>query len=251
MVARGLPRSVGRAWMPPLDRGLVALFGFFKTHRGWALAIALVNLVGIAYGFYYYGSQFAVTPPGLWWLVPDSPLAVLWAEAALAAYWLFRRRPGVLDALAFVGNVQVGLWTCYVLLAYEDGFHTLDFLQGEGPVHLNTVLWAGHLGMAVLALVFLQGLRERAAVDRRGVALAIGLALAYYVVQDLVDYWGPDYVGRGCGMRPYTVPCDAREPVLAAVTLGLTLASSAALAWATLRPNQRLDDTKYPPRRAL
>ena len=105
--------------------------------------------------------------------------------------------------------------------------------------------------MAVLALVFLQGLRERAAVDRRGVALAVGVAAAYYLVQDVVDYWGPDFVGRGCGMRPYTVPCDAREPLLAAVTFGLTLLASAGLAWATLRrTNQPVDDTKYPPRRA-
>ena len=243
--------QAGASWRPPFDRGVVRFFGHFKTHAGWAILIAVVNLVGIAYGFYYYARQFAVTPAWLWWLVPDSPLAVLWAELALMAFWLLRRRPGVLDALALVGNVQVGLWTCYVLLAYEDGFHTLDFLQGEGPIHLNTVLWVGHFGMAVLALVFLQGLRERAQVDRRGVALAVAVAAGYYLLQDAVDYFGPDYVGRGCGMRPYTVPCDAREPLLAVVTFGLTLAASALLAWTTLRrTNQPLDDTKYPPGRA-
>lgn len=241
-----------RGWRPPFDRGLVRFFGFFKAHPGWAVLIGLVNLVGIAYGFYYYGRQFAVTPAWLWWLVPDSPLAVLWAQLALMAFWLLRRKPGVLDALAFVGNVQVGLWTCFVLLAYEDGFHTLDFLQGEGPVHLNTVLWVGHFGMAVLALVFVEGLRARAAVERRAVALAVLLAAGYYLLQDAVDYFGPDFVGRGCGMRPYTVPCDAREPVLAAVTFALTLLAAGALAWLALgRPNQPLDDTKYPPGRTL
>ena len=236
------------SWRPPLNEGVARFFGFFKAHPAWAGLIALVNLVGIAYGFYYYQRQFAVTPAWLWWLVPDSPLAVLWAQLALLSFWLLRRKAGVLDALAFIGNVQVGLWTCFVLLAYEDGFHTLDFLQGEGPVHLNSVLWVGHLGMAVLALVFLQGLRERASVDRRGAALAVALAAGYYLLQDAVDYFGPDYRGVGCGMRPYTVPCDGREPLLAAVTFGLTLAAAGALAWSTLRrPNQALDDTKYPP----
>lgn len=208
---------------------LVDFFGFFKEHRAWAALIALVNVVGIAYGFYYYGQQFAITPAWLWWLVPDSPLAVLWAELALAAYWLLpasaRRRWLWLDALAFVGNVQVGLWTCYVLLAYEADFHTLDFLQGEGPVHLNTVLWVGHLGMAALALVFVKGLRDARA------WWPIAVAGAYYLVNDVVDYFGPDHAGTGCGMRPYTVPCNDQEPVLALVTFGLTVTATAILAW--------------------
>lgn len=214
---------------------IVDFFGFFKEHRRWALVIALVNLVGIGYGFYYYGSQFGVTPFWLWWLVPDSPLAVLWAELALIAYWMGRTKPGWLDALAFVGNVQVGLWTCYVLLAYEEQFRTLDFLQG-GALTLNTILWVGHLGMAALALIFAKGLRDRARREPRAVWLAIGIAAAYYLVNDVVDYFGPDYVGRGCGLRPYTVPCGEGEPMLAAVTFALTIASVGALAWLARPP---------------
>lgn len=233
----GVSRAVPRPWFG------VAWFGWFKVAPSWALFIALVNLVGIAYGFYYYAPQFAQTPPALWPLVPDSPLAVLWAELALAAYWLHRWRagrgeaageaPGVvaasLDALAFVGNVQVGLWTVYVLLAYADSFGTFT-------LNLNTVLLAGHAGMAVLALVYVAGLRARAAL-RPGVQwVGIGVAAAYYLVQDAVDYFGPDFLGKGCGLRPHTVPCDAAlEPILAAVTFGLTLASVGLLA-ALVRP---------------
>lgn len=207
----------------------VGFFGSFKEHRAWAALIAAINLVGIAYGFYYYRAQFAVTPGWLWWLVPDSPLAVLWAELALAAYWFLprqRRRWLWLDAMAFVGNVQVGLWTCYVLLAYETQFHTLDFLQGEGPVSLNTVLLVGHFGMAVLGLIYVKGLRQAQA------WWALGVAAAYYLVNDIVDYFGPDHLGTGCGLRPYTVPCDAaKEPALTVVTFALTLGSLALLAW--------------------
>jgi uncharacterized membrane protein YpjA len=210
-------------------------FHHFKRTPGWAVLIALINLVGIAYGFYYYREQFGITPWWWWPLVPDSPLAVLWAELALLAYWL-KRQSAVLDALAFVGNVQVGLWTCYVLLAYAPSFGTLDFLAG-GPVRLNTVLLVGHLGMAVLALIFVQGLRARRARSPRSALVGIGVAAAYYLVNDVIDYFGPDYVGRGCGLRPYTVPCDpAMEPLLAAVTLGLTLAAAAALLLATRPP---------------
>lgn len=210
---------------------VVDFFGLFKERRAWAALIAAVNLVGIAYGFYYYREQFALTPPWLWWLVPDSPLAVLWAQLALAAYWLAPRGPRWLwlDALAFIGNVQVGLWTCYVLLAYEPQFHTLDFLQGEGGIGLNSVLWVGHLAMAALALIFVKGLREARA--RWAVAVAAG----YYLVNDVVDYFGPDFAGTGCGLRPSTVPCTSQEPTLALVTFGLTLGATGTLLW-LMRP---------------
>lgn len=222
----------------------VDFFGWFKEHRAWAALIALVNLVGIAYGFYYYGDQFSITPAWLWWLVPDSPLAVLWAELALLAYWLLPRQRGGrwlwLDALAFVGNVQVGLWTTYVLLAYEPQFHTLDFLQGEGPIDLNTILWVGHFGMAALALIFAKGIRDATPRARN---LAIAIAAGYYLLNDIVDYFGPDFVGRGCGMRPFTVPCiPAQETTLAIVTFGLTAASVLALIWLT-RPVQGASKT--------
>ena len=220
----------------------MAWFGSFKVHAGWALVVALVNLVGIAYGFYYYAPQFAQTPAPLWPFVPDSPLAVLWAEAALALYWLWRwrggagERPGVLaatlDALAFIGNVQVGLWTVYVLLAYADAF-------GTYTLNLNTILLLAHAGMALLALIFVAGMRARFA-QTPGVQWAgIALATAYYLVQDALDYFGPDYLGKGCGMRPHTVPCDpALEGMLTLVTFGLTLASAALLV-TLARPRRR------------
>lgn len=208
--------------------GVVAFFGRFKTTPVWALAIGAINLVGIAYGFYYYRTQFAATPVWMWIFVPDSPLAVLWAELALVAWWA-RRKPGVLDALAFIGNVQVGLWTVYVLLAYADDF-------GTYTLNLNTILLAGHAGMAVLALIYLQGLRQRHREAPRAAWLAIGLATLYYLVNDLLDYFGPDYLGTGCGMRPYTVPCDAAaEPALTLVTFGLTLLGALALTWTAMR----------------
>lgn len=215
----------------------MAWFGQFKIDPRWALVIALVNLVGIVYGFYYYVPQFAKTPPALWLLVPDSPLAVLWAELALLLYWLHRWRGGrgeakgiaaaTLDALAFIGNVQVGLWTVYVLLAYADAFGTYDF-------NLNTILLAGHAGMAVLALVYVAGMRARLRENPRLQYAGIGIAAAYYLAQDAMDYFGPDYLGKGgCGMRPHTVPCiESMEPLLAAVTFALTLLATLALVMA-------------------
>ncbi|MEA3202129.1 MAG: hypothetical protein QOE90_3557 [Thermoplasmata archaeon] len=207
--------------------------GWFKRTPGWARLIGAINLVGIVYGFYYYWryQQFQQTPVALWIFVPDSPLAVLWAELALVAYWL-KRRPGWLDALAFVGNVQVGLWTCYVLVAYAPYMGTFDFSHG---VPLNLVLLGGHFGMAVLGLVFLQGLRDEGRLGRGRVLAALAIAATYYLVNDALDYFGPSfYPGTApCGMRPITVPCipGGPETGLTLVTFGLTLAGLAALAW--------------------
>lgn len=219
---------------------LVAWLGRFKTHPWLALAIGVINAVGIAYGFYYYQAQFAATPWYLWVFVPDSPLAVLWAQLALVAWWT-RRSVGALDALAFIGNVQVGLWTAYVLLAYAESF-------GTYKLNLNTILLFAHLGMALLALIFVHGLRQKAPsgpAGARGVRIAILVGGAYYVANDLIDYFGPNFPvaeGRGprheCldyGLRPYTVPCTDNEPILAAVTIALTLLATLAL-WHLVRP---------------
>lgn len=223
--------------------GPLAFFDLFKTRRALAVPIAVVNLVGIAYGFYYYLPQFQATPVYLWPFVPDSPLAVLWAELALLAWWL-GRKPGALDALAVVGNVQVGLWTVYVLLAYAQdgttvlGTRYLGMLFPRGELHvLNAVLLVAHAGMVLLALLFLHGLRERRRASPRAYGIALGVAAAYYLLNDLLDYFGPDHLGKGgCGIRPHTIPCDpVLEPVTTFVTFGLTALGLLALHLAARR----------------
>jgi hypothetical protein len=128
--------------------------------------------------------------------------------------------------------VQVGLWTCYVLVAYAPYMGTFDFSQG---VPLNLVLLGGHFGMAVLGLVFLEGLREEGRVRPARLYAALGVAAAYYLANDVLDYFGPSFypTTAPCGMRPITVPClpGAPETQLTLVTFALTLAGLAALAW--------------------
>lgn len=229
----------------------VAFFGRFKTTPGWALIIALVNLLGIAYGFYYYLDQFRITPVWLWPFVPDSPLAVLWAQLALGGYWfhLLRRpkaKPGrwldAFGALAWVGNAQVGLWTVYVLLAYADRMGTfaqMTYPGGFTGPSLNAILLVGHAAMVGLGLLFLDGIRERVRSEPRRLWVVLGVAGGYYLVNNVLDYFGPDFLGRGCGLRPITVPCDpALEGALTAVTFGLTLAGLAVL-YMVARPRVR------------
>ncbi|HWG91073.1 MAG TPA: DUF1405 domain-containing protein [Candidatus Thermoplasmatota archaeon] len=214
--------------------GFTEFFHQFKENRLWRTLILLVNVGGIAYGFYYYRYQFFghdspfagadvnATPWYLWFFVPDSPMAVLWAEVALIAYSL-GRRSNVLDALAVVTNVQVGLWSAFVLLFYEDRFNTLD------PTSLNFTLFWLHLGMVAQAFIFLHDLRGA------GARLVAGI-LAWGLFHDYMDYAFPFYGNYGCdGLRPYTIPCEGYG-VTAAVTVGLTLLATGLLAFYALRP---------------
>lgn len=207
----------------------IARMGWFKENPAARRTILAVNLVGVAYGFYYYVPQFAVTPWYLWIFVPDSPLAVLWATLALGLYEFGRRRSDLVDGLAVLANVQVGLWTGYVLVAYAGHFGTFDF---SGGVDLNFILLWGHLGMAVEALIFLDGLRASFRARPGRFAPTLGALAAWVLLNDALDYLATGLgTGDGCALRPYTVPCllNGPEQTLTAVTFGLSLAGLAFL----------------------
>lgn len=199
-------------------------------------AVFATNLVGIAYGFYYYVPQFASTPAVLWPLVPDSPLAVLLMTVALGALVFDGSRPW-LNLLGAGAMVKVGLWTAVVLAWFPEHFRFSLVPQLGCPTgllgcgNLNTILFYGHLGMALEALLVLDELP----VDRRVYGAIAGL----FVVHDVVDYtWPVDYLGRGCpGIFPHTVPC--REVAwIFAVTVGLSLLAVGLLAWAGRRARE-------------
>jgi len=218
-------------------------FHHFKADPRWRTLIMVINLGGIAYGFYYYLPQFLgsarfgidAVPLHLWIFVPDSPLAVLWAQLALLLY-TFGRRNDYVDALAVVANVKVGLWTAYVLLFYWDHFqiHTLN---------LNFWLLWLHLGMVAQAFIFLHDLRGAG-------ARVAGVILAWLLVNDFMDYAFPGYQSGGCeGLRPYTVPCTPDIGITAAVTVLLSLVSTAFLAAYALRPREAFPEASAPPAR--
>lgn len=193
---------------------LLARLAWFKRNAAARRTILAIDAVGVAYGFYYYARyhQFELTPAWLWPFVPDSPLAVLWAFLALALLEVGRRSRS-LEALAVVGNVQVGLWTCYVLAA--------NWATMGSP--LNVVLWVAHLGMAAHALVFLDDLRADWRAARRAWLL---VPAAFYLVNDALDYFlaSVTYPGRAAcpGISPITIPCNDGYATLAVVTFALT-----------------------------
>ena len=157
-------------WLAPLPRPVENL--------GLSLAwlVVGVNLVGTAFGFWYYRFQFAAEPVAIWPLVPDSPVATFFIAASLGL-WKLGRPNEVVNALAFFGCWKLGLWTPFVLVAFADGF------LATTPLPMYAFLLGSHLMMVVEAFVI-----HRYSDFPVG---AVAVAVAWYGLNDLVDYFVP------------------------------------------------------------
>jgi uncharacterized membrane protein YpjA len=157
-------------WLAPLPRWLE------DVGLSLAWVVVATNVVGTAFGFWYYRFQFAAEPPIIWPLVPDSPVATAFIALSLAA-WKLGHSNEYLNALAFFGCWKLGLWTPFVLLTFHDGF------LATTPIPLYTFLVTSHLAMVVEAFVI-----HRYADFRVG---AVAVAVAWYGFNDVVDYFVP------------------------------------------------------------
>jgi len=202
----GTDGDVGRTWLRRLtsDEGLPDRAGLPRhlapvperlENLGlrFAWAVVAVNLLGTAFGFWYYRFQFAETPTALLPLVPDSPAATLLFAAAVAT-WKLGRPQEWLIALAFVGNVVLGAWTPFVLLLFGSEF----------PVSIamwNFLFWS-HLAMVAQAFV----LHRIGDFPTRAVAVAA----VWYGLNLVVDYFVPVL-----GDHPHhtAIPVDPDHPV--------------------------------------
>ena len=174
-----LEHSVGRvlvADLPPPEDHHVAVLPTSIENLGLRLAwpVAIINLIGTVFGFWYYRFQLEATPLLAWPFVPDSPLATLCIALSLIA-WRMDIRASVIHVLAFVGCIKLGFWTPFVQV----------FLNGPAGIAtwLYVFLIVSHLAMGVEAFVI-----HRYAEFRPS---AIAVAFLWYGCNDLVDYFWP------------------------------------------------------------
>ncbi|MFB6202384.1 MAG: DUF1405 domain-containing protein [Halorhabdus sp.] len=172
---------------PPRPRYVAPLPGWLEN-VGLRLAwpIALINLVGTVFGFWYYAGrplnlapplidgQLGAAPLGAWPLIPDSPVATLLIALSLIA-WRFDRRANWLHVLAFFGCIKLGFWTPYVQV----------FLNGPGGIAtwLYVFLITSHLAMVLEAFL----IHRYATFSLPAIAVALG----WHGLNDLVDYFWP------------------------------------------------------------
>jgi uncharacterized membrane protein YpjA len=144
--------------------------------------VVLVNLIGTAYGFYYYAAQLIATPLLFWIFVPDCPLYTL----LFAVLLITGTRSTIFRALVFTGLVKYGVWTLSAILLYPQ-FHT----------SLHATLFVLHIGMVAqgFAIKFTSKMRWFVPV----------IVAGWFLLNDYVDY--------ALGHHPW-LPSAEFEPIM-------------------------------------
>jgi len=176
---QGLPDRTDLPWyVAPLPAWLENL----GLRLAWPIAV--VNLVGTLFGFWYYagrpddlappllGGQLGAAPLAAYPLIPDSPVATMFIGLSLVA-WRLDWDAEWLHALGFFGCIKLGLWTPYVQVV----------LNGPGGIAawLYWFLISSHLAMAVEAFLIHRYARFSLP--------AVTVAVVWYGINDGVDYF--------------------------------------------------------------
>ncbi|MFK9116715.1 DUF1405 domain-containing protein [Peribacillus frigoritolerans] len=120
------------------------IYSLLASRQMLALLL-LINILGTAYGYYWYGSQLENTPAIFLAFVPDSPTASLFFVFVLLGF-LLRRNFGFMEALAIITLFKYGIWAVAMNLMT---FLTTGSLPWEGYM-----LMASHLGMAIQGVLY-------------------------------------------------------------------------------------------------
>jgi uncharacterized membrane protein YpjA len=112
-----------------------------------------VNVVGTAYGYYWYKWQLVDTPPEFLLFVPDSPTASLFFVFVLAAFLMGRNWP-LMEALAIVSLFKYGIWAVVMNL--------LVFLVSGELDLIGLMLMGSHFAMAVEGVLYAPFYRMKA-----------------------------------------------------------------------------------------
>lgn len=153
---------------------------FWKAPRQprFTVPLLVINVLGSAYGYFWYREQLAETPFYLWPFVPDSPLSTTLFAAALLLH-LSGADKTMFQVLACTVSIKYGIWAVMMITHYW---------SSGGPVApTETMLWLSHLGMAAEGAIFLRTYRFQI-----NVVMITG---AWMLVNDLMDY--------GAGLHPY------------------------------------------------
>ncbi|SDM77077.1 Uncharacterized membrane protein YpjA [Fictibacillus solisalsi] len=123
---------------------MIYLYGILKQ-RWFLTCLLIVNILGTAYGYYWYKDQLAVTPLKFVLFVPDSPTASLFFVFVLVAF-LFGKNIPYMEALAAVSLFKYGLWAV--------GMNIAGGLVAPPLYWESYMLIFSHLGMAIEGLLY-------------------------------------------------------------------------------------------------
>lgn len=144
---------------------------YLLMDKRFLLVLFIVNLFGTIYGYMWYESQLAITPPIFIPFVPDSPTASLFFTIVLLFFLLNRNAPYI-EALAFMSLFKYGIWAVVM--------NILTLLSVGSIGWQGYMLIVSHGAMAVQALLYIPNYRIEL---RHFVVAAI-----WILHNDIIDY---------------------------------------------------------------
>ena len=140
--------------------------------RSWLMMLLICNILGMIYGYIWYGEQLSHTPWHFKIFVPDSPTAILFLVISISLI-LIRKQNSFIDAVAFVTLFKYGIWAVIM---------NILFIIEQGDITVNgLVLMFSHSIMAVQAIYFYPRFKRS--------MIGISVAMTWVFLNDYIDYF--------------------------------------------------------------
>ncbi|MFZ5632826.1 MAG: DUF1405 domain-containing protein [Bacillota bacterium] len=148
----------------------------------YTVPILVINILGSAYGYYWYAEQLASTDKELWLFVPDSPLATTMFAAVLLLSLLGFRNV-LFSVIALTACIKYGLWAVIIISHF--------WATGGGIRFPEAMLWVSHLGMAVQGMIYLGPcLFTGSRAGRRFITgRVVAVTASWMLLNDFLDYY--------------------------------------------------------------
>ncbi|WIZ19035.1 DUF1405 domain-containing protein [Staphylococcus aureus] len=148
------------------------LWQYTLYQRSWLMMLLICNILGMIYGYIWYGEQLSHTPWQFKIFVPDSPTAILFLVISISLI-LIQKQNSIIDALAFVTLFKYGIWAVIM---------NILFIIEQGDITVNgLVLMFSHSIMAVQAIYFYPRFKRS--------MIAISVAMTWVFLNDYIDYF--------------------------------------------------------------
>ncbi|SCS73798.1 DUF1405 domain-containing protein [Staphylococcus aureus] len=140
--------------------------------RSWLMMLLICNILGMIYGYIWYGEQLSHTPWHFKIFVPDSPTAILFLVISISMI-LIQKQNSIIDALAFVTLFKYGIWAVIM---------NILFIIEQGDITVNgLILMFSHSIMAVQAIYFYPWFKRS--------MIGISVAMTWVFLNDYIDYF--------------------------------------------------------------
>ncbi|HCY8878409.1 TPA: DUF1405 domain-containing protein [Staphylococcus aureus] len=149
-----------------------AFWQYTLCQRSWLMMLLICNILGMIYGYIWYGEQLSHTPWHFKIFVPDSPTAILYLVISISLI-LIQKQNSIIDALAFVTLFKYGIWAVIM---------NILFIIEQGDITVNgLVLMFSHSIMAVQAIYFYPRFKRS--------MIGISVAMIWVFLNDYIDYF--------------------------------------------------------------